>query len=305
MLTPRSRMSRQARTTSGGTGAATQEPAVNHPIIRTLLAATLLLGPRVAAAQDIPLQVSTNGNVATVSVGAGSVAPIAELTFTFDDASNLSARSLGVTAQLVDLANPALLSRIPQPNLLKLDSALPLLVTVAAPASGGLSFRRTGRFELHTHLLSYSLGSNFRVLKAPVGGRFQDVTEEIAPGSVRARSRYSGFSQFLVVADLRPTSSVVAEKVQRLDTRVSTLPAAEQPAFDGYVDAIRSALGAGDYASAIAAVDQVSSRALERAGHGLADEWRASRDADNQAGDLLADAATLKFSIAYLRDYGD
>ena len=181
----------------------------------------------------------------------------------------------------------------------------PLLVTVAAPASGGLSFRRTGRFELHTHLLPYSLGSNFRVLKAPIGGRFEDVTEEIASGSVRARSRYSGFSQFLVVADLRPTSTVVAAKVERLRTRVATLPAAEQPIFSGYLDAVESALARADYGDAITAVDLVSARALERAGNGLGDEWRASRDADNQAGDLLAGAATLKFSIAYLRDYGE
>ena len=278
---------------------------MKHAFLRALLTAMVLLGPGLAAAQVVPVQVSTNGNVATVNVGASTLAPMAELTFTFDDASNLSSQSLGISAQLLDVGDPALLARIPNAGLLKLDPSLPLLVTVAAPAAGGLSFRRTGRFELHTHLLPYSLGSNFRVLKAPVGGRFEDVTEEIASGSVRARSRYSGFSQFLVVADLRPTSSVVAAKIKRLRTRVATLPAAEQAPFSGYLDAIETALARADYGDAIATVDLVSARALERAGNGLADEWRASRDADNQAGDLLAAAATLKFSLAYLRDYGE
>ena len=59
-----------------------------------------------------------------------------------------------------------------------------------------------------------------------------------------------------------------------------------------------------DYAGALAAIDLVSARAQARAGNGLLDEWRATHDADNQVGELLAGAATLKFSIAYLRDYG-
>src|SRR3546814_18901939 len=59
---------------------------------------------------------------------------------------------------------------------------------------------------------SSDLGSDYRVLKAPIGGSFHDTTEEIAPGSVRARSRYGGFSQFLVVADLRPTGAVRSEE---------------------------------------------------------------------------------------------
>ena len=278
---------------------------MNHAIVRTLLAAMALLAPAFAIAQTLPLQVTANCNVAKVIVGSSALQPMADLTFTFDDASNLDPASLGVTAQLVDLADATLLARIGQRGLLQVPSALPLLVTVSAPASGGLNFRRTGRFELHTHLLPYSIGSNLRVFKAPIGGRFVDVTEEVAPGSVRARSRYSGFSQFLVLADLRPTSSVVGEKIDRLRTRVSTLPAAEQPAFDGYLDGIESAVADGDYANALAGVDLVTARALERAGRGISDEWRASREADNQAGDLIAGAATLKFSIAFLRDYGN
>ena len=279
---------------------------MKHAIFRTLLAALALLAPGFASAQVLPVQVHASGNVATVDIGLTPLLPIADLTFTFDDASQLSASSLGVTASLVDLLDPALQARLGgERGLLQLDKALPLLVTVAAPATGGLSFRRTGRFELHTHLLPYSLGSNLRVFKAPIGGRFVDVTEEIAQGSVRARSRYSGFSQFLVLVDLRPTSSVVAEKIDRLRVRVSTLPAAERPAFAAYLDGIEEAVQAGDYSGAIATLDLVTARALARAGNGLSDQWRASRDADNQAGDLLAGAATLKFSIAYLRDYGN
>ena len=278
---------------------------MKHAIIRAILAAALLLGSSLATAQVLPVKVTASGNVATATIGLTPLLPIAELTFTFDDASNLSANSLGLTAQLLDIADSRLLARLPDAHLLSIPGTLPLLVTVTAPASGGLSFRRTGRFELHTHLLPYSIGSNLRVFKAPVGGRFEDVTEEIAPGSVRARSRYSGFSQFIVLPDLRPTSSVVARKIERLRTRVATLPAAEQAPFATYLDMVEASVAREDYGNAIAALDLLGARALARAGHGLSDEWRAGRDADNQAGDLLAGAATLKFSIAYLRDYGN
>ena len=268
-----------------------------------LLAAALVLGSAAAVAQDLPVTVDVAGNVATARIG-NTLNPLAELTLTFDDAIGLSPASLGIGARLVDITDPALLARLPDPQLLQPSSALPLLVTIEPPASGGLRFHRTGRFELHTHALAYALGSNYRVLKAPVGGAFRDTTEEIAPGSVRARSRYGGFSQFLVVADLRPTSSVIAAKIAALRSRVATLPAGEQPPFSAQLDAIETSLADHDYANAIAVTDQVSERALARAGNGLLDEWRATRDADNQAGELLAGAATLKFSIAYLRDYG-
>src|SRR3546814_8481713 len=163
-----------------------------------MLGAALVLGANRAPAQSLPVTVDVAGNVATARVG-NTLEPLAELTLTFDDATGLSATSLGISARLVDITDPALLARLPEPQLLQPSSALPLLVTIEPPATGGLSFRRTGRFELHTHALAYALGSNYRVLQAPIGGSFPDTTEEIAPGSVRARSRYGGFSQFLGV----------------------------------------------------------------------------------------------------------
>ncbi|HSR64831.1 MAG TPA: DUF6689 family protein [Xanthomonadaceae bacterium] len=251
---------------------------------------------------DLPVSVSVAGNVAVAEIGIAS-APIAEVTLTFDDASNLTPASLGLSARLVDLDDPQLLARLPDASLIRLDSGLPLLVTIQPPLAGGLNFRRTGRYELHTHLLGYSVGSNYRVFKAPVGGAFRDTTEEIAQGSVRARSRYGGFSQFLVAVDLRETGTVVADKIAWLRNRVATLPAAEQPVFSGQLDTIESAVASHDYATALTAVDALSSRAQADAGTALPDTWRAG-GADNQAGDLMAGAATLKFSIAYLRDFG-
>jgi hypothetical protein len=267
-----------------------------------LFAALLLVTP-LASAQSLPVSTTVAGDTATIVVGpAGN--PIADITLTFDDATGLSAASLGVQAQLVDLTDPTLLARLPG-ALATPDSLFPLLVTIEPPITGGLQFQRTVRVDVHTHALVYSAGSSYRLFKAPLGGSFRDITDEVAPGSVRARGTTGGFSQFLVITDLRTTNSVVAGKLAALRSRVDTLPAAEQPAFDALLDAAQVAVSTGAYADAIAAVDSLRARAAERAGTALTETWRASRDGDNQAGDLIAGAATLRFSIAYLRDYGD
>jgi len=270
---------------------------------RWLLGAVLCIASGLAAAQSLPLQVDASGNHAAIVIGSPS-APLAEVSLDFQDATGLSPASLGVSVQQVSLTDTALLARLPSASLTTLPTTLPLLVTIEPPANGGLSFRNTGRLEIHTHAIPYTLGSSFRVLKAPLGGAFRDVTDEIAEGSVRARTTYGGFSQFLIVVDLRTSASVIAEKIGWLQAKVATLPLAERAAFNAYLATVQSEVASGDYSGALEAVEDFRARALARSGQQLANEWRATRDVDNQAGELVAGANTLRFSIAYLRDFG-
>lgn len=263
-------------------------------------AAGTLTAAGVASAQALPVSIEASGNIAHARIGLPG-ATLADVTLVFEDASNLSASSIGITAERVDIA--ALSSRLPDANLTQLSSALPLLITIEPPAGGGLSFRNTGRVEIHTHALVYSLGSSFRLLKAPLNGAFRDVTDEIAQGSVRARGTYGGFSQFLIVSDLRATGDVIGEKFSYLRGRVDTLPTSEQASFDELLDSAQAAVARADYASAISSIDAFRARATGRGG-AIANEWRATRDVENQAGELAAGAATLRFSVAYLRDFG-
>ncbi len=256
----------------------------------------------VAGAQALPVQVNVSGGTATAVIG-NPANPLADVTLAFDEVSGLSAASLGLSARLVSVTDPALLARLSNTQLQQLDGAFPLLLTIEPPTHGGLRFR-TVRAEIHTHALVYTPGTSYRLFKAPLGGAFKDISDEIAQGSVRARGTTGGFSQFLVLLDLRPTGSVIAEKIAALRTRVSTLPGAERPYFTQYLDDAEAAVAAADYAAALYSVDLVTQRAYARAGQGLLDQWRATRNADNQAGDLIAGAATLKFSIERLRDFG-
>lgn len=275
----------------------------NRTWSKVLLLATLLFAAPLVSAQTLPVSTTVAGNTATIVVGS-PLNPVADVTLTFDDASGLSASSLGVQAQLVDLSNPVLLARLGN-ALTQPDSLFPLLLTIEPPSTGGLVFQRTVRVEIHTHALSYSAGTSYRLFKASLGGSFKDITDEVAPGSVRARGTTGGFSQFLILPDLRETDDVVDLKIAALRNRIDTLPSAEQAGFDALLDTAETAIGNASWANAIAAIDSFRARAADRAGNPLTDEWRATRDGDNQAGDLISGAATLRFSVAYLRDYGN
>jgi hypothetical protein len=256
-----------------------------------------------ACAQSLPVTVSVSGNVATIRVGTLS-SPLADVVLSFDQATGLSTASLGVSAQLVDISDPSLLARLPDATLNKLSSAFPVMLTVEPPSTGGLVQRRVTHIEIHTHALAYTAGSPLRLFKAPLGGAFRDITGEIAPGSVRTRGTTPGWSQFIVLADLRPSSDVIIGKYAYLRTQLAYLSLAERTPLSTLLDASEDALGDGDFATAIAKLGAFRARVSQRAGTYIPDTWRATRDTRNSAGELLSGADTLDFSIGYLRDFG-
>lgn len=286
--------------------------AVSHRcsrIIRSLSLLAMFACAPFASAQvtqpstTLPVSVTAAGNHADIVIGAAST-PIAEVSLDFQDATGLSAASLGASARIVDASDPQLLARLPGSTLTALTSALPVMLTIEPPANGGLSFRGTGRMEIHTHALPYSIGSSLRVFKAPLGGAFHDVTDEIAQGSVRARTTYGGFSQFLVLVDLRSTRSVIDEKIGSLRARIAALPVNERGALSASLNQAEAAIDAADYTGATDAIDDFRERVQARAGQFIADEWRATRSVENHAGQLIAGVNSLDFSVAYLRDFG-
>lgn len=277
---------------------------------KVLLGGLLLAANGWAAAQSLPVQISASGDDASIVIGASGqsllgLPPLADVSLSFDDAQSLGPASLGVRAELLSLTDPLLQGRLPDLNLTTLQAALPLLITIEPPANGGLSFRNVGHIEVHTHALQYTPGSSYRLFKAPIGGEFRDITVEIAEGSVRARGSYDGFSQFLIVADLRRTSDVIDTKIAWLRDRIGELSYADGLPFARQLDTVEARVAADDYDGAIEAIDTLAERARARSGISLANEWRATHDTRNEAGALIAGAETLRFSVAYLRDYGE
>jgi hypothetical protein len=250
----------------------------------------------------LPVQVTVATNSAEVRIGS-STAPLADLSIRFDDATGLSAANLGITAQTINISNPALLARLPS-SLTSIPGALPLLITVEPPLSGGLVQKRVTHVELHTHALAYVSGSPLRLFKAPLNGPFRDITESVQPGSVRTRGTTPGWSQFIVIVDLRPSTTVIAEKIAYLRNELGLLSSAEAAPLASYLNTAEAAVAAGQYDDAAVAIDAFIARVASRSGTYIPDTWRAARDLHNSAGELLSGANTLQFSVGFLRDYG-
>ena len=270
-------------------------------LARWFAVAVIALVAPIAAAQSLPVRVAIDGDVAHIGIGTAG-AEIADVTLEFDDPTGLSAENLGVAAQLVSPTDAALLARLPG-SLTSIDGSFPLLITIEPPA-GGLSFERVAKVEVHTHALPYTYGSSYRLFKAPLGGAFRDITTQVAQGSVRARGTTGGFSQFLVLADVRPTGTVVSEKLSRLQALIAMLPVSEAAPLEAHRAAAQAAVGDGRHDDAIAHLDALAARVSERAGSAIPQVWTAGGGSQNHAGELLAGAGTAKFSIAYLRNFG-
>lgn len=276
---------------------------MNRLLRKAWLLAAFACWSGLAVAQTLPISVGVSGNVATVAIGSGPV-PMADVILTFDGAEGLTPEALGVSANLVEINAAALLGRLPNPGQVKMSSNLPLMVTIEPPHTGGLVQRRVTHVEVHTHALAYTQGSTYRLFKAQLGGSFRDITGEVAPGSVRTRGTTPGWSQFIVVSDLRPTGNVISAKYSYLRTQLALLPALERAPLDVLLDESEDALAAGDFPTASARLESFRSRVSMRAGVAIPEVWKATRDVTNVAGELLAGADTLAFSLGYLRDFG-
>lgn len=276
-----------------------------RPLLAALSVAALLalaaLLPAAAAAQLLPAgpKVTIDGNRATVTLAAGGVS--VDLAITFEQVVGLTAANLGISARV---ASPAeLAGRLPDGALTSLPAGFPLMVTVEPPSSGGLSFSGVAAVEVHTHDLSFTADSPLRLFKAPIGGAFADVTESMGMGSYRARGSSGGFSQFLILADLRSDSAVVEQKLDQLDAAFArgagAMPPAVRSVLQSSLGAIRSAWDGGDVRGAIAAAEDFAAAVKAAADAGsVPNVWRSARDLENVAGNLRAAAATLRFSLA-------
>src|SRR6185503_7998160 len=167
-------------------------------------------------------------------------------------------------------------------------------------AAGGLSFSGVASVDVHTHDLSFTADTPLRLFKAPVGGPFADVTESMGMGSYRARGSSGGFSQFLIVADLRSESDVVEQKLDALDAAfakgAAAIPTSVRNVLQGSLSAIRTAWDGGDVRGAITAAEGFAAAVKAAADAGsMPNVWRSARDLDNVAGNLRAAAGTLRF----------
>lgn len=234
-----------------------------------------------------------------VNIDFGTVST--ELSIEFEKAVGLSLDSLGLSAELIDPTDPALLSRLTDSLNISLTGGLPILVRIQPPVDGGLSFEGIANIELYTHDLQYTAGTPLRLFSSPDGGIFRDITAQMSSGSYRVRGSKGNFSEFLIVADLRTITSVIDGKFARLSDLLygyaGKIDSNLFSSLESDIAAAQTAWNNGDLVTAIAKVEEFSSRVRTADGSMIPRVWRSSRDLDNVAGELRAVAATLRFSL--------
>ena len=240
--------------------------------------------------------VSIDGNTATADVSLGGVS--ATLTIRFENVVGLNADNLGLSARLVDPV-AGLAGRLP--SGVSLASAFPLVVKVAPPASGGLSFSGVVAVEIYTHDLHYTPGSPLRMFSAPDGGSFTDFTTIVSSGSIRTGSSKPDFSEFIIAADVRPLAAVIQSKYSKLaallEQHAGVMGSSLYGELSSLHNASQNAYSGGNLAAAIEYLEAFSDKVVAASGSPLPDVWRSSRDVTNVAGSLRSAASTLRYSL--------
>lgn len=277
------------------------------------LVGALLMARAPEASAQVEVTVDGDTAYATISLtDDNNVTYEADVTIVFDTPLNLSAQSLNLTAELVDPQNN---SRLP-PGV-SIDPAFPMMITVEPvnlpwlfasgfdgneTGAGSLSFVNTYEFEVHTHDLAYEPGSEYRLFKAPLGGDFTDITDDVLSGSVRARGRHGAFSQFMVVHDPRYQGilgGVALEKLLALNVRILAAAIDDLLRGDllGLLAQVNTLLVLGLIGPALDVLDSLIANLEAHAGVDIPNVWRAERDVTNDAGEMLSLAYSLRFSI--------
>lgn len=261
---------------------------------RVLVLPFLLLAPLLNAQGITDAVVS--GNTVTAKVALPGVA--ADLTLTFEQAEGLDLGSLGLSAELVDPA--ALQSRLGSP-LLSVPLAFPVVVKVRPPAARGLAFHGVYRLGLHTENLDYVPGTPFRLLRAPDGGTFADITEQTSSGSYRVRGAQGSFSEFVIAADPRALDSVIRRKFDDaqgyLEAQASRIAPSVLGDLRAQLSQARRSYESGDAAAASRTVAAFERTVLSHSGAAIPDLWKADGSKENVGGRLRGFALTLVYSL--------
>lgn len=275
---------------------------MKHGLALFLVAAVSTL-PTPAANGLASVQVSQNKVTARVELPGGLAA---DLEIQFEQALGLSADSIGLSARVIDPGDLNIVSRLPAS--VSVPVGFPVLITIDPPSSGPLSFSGIASIDLHTHNLTYVANSPLRLFTAEPGKKFQDITASTGLGSYRTGANKGGFSEFLILADVRPVDTVIADKFQRLqsklDASASAIAANVLPSLQSALTAARNAYLANDTVLASERIQQFAELVKQNSGSGIPDVWRSTRDVVNVAGELRSGASTLKFSLLFKASVG-
>jgi len=176
-------------------------------------------------------------------------------------------------------------------------------VTIEPPSGCGLAFEDEYDAELEGTNLIFNPASPYRLMKAPVGGAYQDITNAVDAGSVRARGCGGTFSEFVLVRDQAQnyTSELNAAFAQlgNVIADAAVGPTARATLGSDH-NVSRSAFESGNYTEAIARLDDLTDHCGVLGGPTLPNRWRSARDLINLEGDIVTRTNHMKFLLGRL-----
>ncbi|MEZ5461272.1 DUF6689 family protein [Dokdonella sp.] len=217
---------------------------------------------------------------------------------------NLTVPCVGFSVEVMDAAAIAdVESRLPDPANQSIDPALPLRVTIEPPVACGLEFEDDYDAEFDADNLVWNPQSPYRLMKAPIGGSYRNITAQVDAGSVRARGCGGTFSEFVLVVD--QLQDYASETVAAFaDLGITIGNAAIGPTASTTLGNDRSvsqsAFAAGNYAEAIARLDDMDAHCGALGGPALPNRWRSARDLENLEGEVVSRSGHLKFLLGRL-----
>ena len=269
---------------------------------------TLLLADLAALAGEPPLVVTiVDGRKAKAEInlprpGSGSYRASFELEF--HNPVNLSVACVGISTDVLDASEIAdIESRLPDPGNQIIDPAFPVRVTVEPPNACGLEFEDEVHIDFDTPELVYAGFSPYRMMKAPIGGAFHDLTALVEAGSVRVRGSGGTFSEFVMVKDLNQDyASEAGAAFAVLETRLldQAIGPTAKATLETDASVSRAAFLAGDYTQAVARLTDLTDHCGTLGGAALPNRWRSARDLANAEGEIVGMTDNLKFLLGRL-----
>lgn len=276
-----------------------------HGVLAPAVFVLALLGGGLARAGSVVVTIIDGRKAkADISLVDGPNTYTAEFELEFHDPQNLTVACVGIDADVLDATEIAdIESRLPDPANQSIDPAFPVRVTVDPPIACGLEFDDEVDVELDTPDLVYAPFSPYRLMKAPTAGAFQDITGTVTAGSVRSRGRAGGFSEFVMVEDtLQDHDADAAQAYDAIEARIDdpAISLTAQVTLQTDIALSRAAYDAGNYAQAIALLDDLDLHCGTLGGPALPNVWRSARDLVNAEGEIVTLSGNIKFALGRL-----
>ncbi|MCB1629814.1 MAG: hypothetical protein KDI48_18945 [Xanthomonadales bacterium] len=265
----------------------------------------ILLGAQAQAADSIVITIDGLKAKAEIQLdGPGGIVYDVDFELEFHEVDNLTEACLGLTADVLDPIEIANIeSRLPDPVNQRIDPAFPVRVTVEPPAGCGLAFNDEVHVEMDTPELVWAPFSPYRLMKAPIGGAFTNITSAVVAGSIRSRGNSGRFSEFVMVEDqLQDHAGQVTAAFTQLDALLadSRLASTAKQTLEADAATSKAAFTAGDFAAAEARLLELTDHCGVLGGTALPNRWRAARDLDNLEGEIVSRSEHLRFLLGRL-----